>query len=341
MNPLNALFIGLSTGGLTCLAVQGGLLAGLLARRQAADGEPSLSRWQKLLLPVGAFMVAKIIVYTLFGFALGIIGEKLQLTTTMRIWLQSLAAAFMVIAGIRILYPHWLPWLNINPPASVRRFVRRSAKNEAIAAPAMLGALTLLIPCGATIAMETAAITTGNALQAASIMFAFTLGTAPLFFLVGVLAKGSVLFQLRLKYVTAALVVVVGLYTYNGVLILIDSPYSWQNQLAAWRWAANGGAEATVEAADGVSADANPTIEVGATGYTPSTLTVPAGQPVKLTMVGKGNTGCTSVLRIPKLNVQQRLTPNGTDTVAVTFPTPGPYTFSCGMGMFTGTINAV
>lgn len=340
MNPLAAFLTGLSTGGLTCLAVQGGLLMGLLAKRQEDGKEQSLSRWQRLFLPVSAFLVAKLVIYTLFGLALGLIGEKLQLTTTARIWIQSFAAAFMVIAGIRILYPHWLPWLNINPPASVRRFVRRSAKSEAIAAPALLGALTLLIPCGTTIAMEAGAIATGSPWQAASIMFAFVLGTAPLFFLVGVLAKGSTLFQVRLKYVTAALVVGIGLYTFNGVLNLTDSPYSMQNELAAWRWAVEGGVTTAV-AVGGTVADLNPVIEVGATGYTPNTLTVPAGKPVTLTLNGKGNTGCTSVLRIPKLNVQQRLTPNGSDTIAVTFPSPGPYLFTCGMGMFTGTINAV
>ncbi|MBI3573135.1 MAG: sulfite exporter TauE/SafE family protein [Candidatus Kerfeldbacteria bacterium] len=340
MNPITALLIGLSTGGLTCLAVQGGLLMGLLARRQADDQAQSLFRWQRLVLPVSAFLVAKIVVYTLFGLALGLIGEKLQLTTTARIWIQSFAAAFMLLAGIRLIWPHFLPWLNLNPPASVRRFVRRSGKSEAMAAPALLGALTILIPCGTTIAMETAAIATGSAWQAASIMFAFVLGTAPLFFTVGILAKGSTLFQQRLKYATALLVIGIGLYTFNGVLNLTDSPYSMQNELAAWRWAV-GGAVATADAAGGASADAQPTIEVTGTGYSPSSVTVPAGQPVTLNMLAKGQLGCTSILRIPKLNVQQQIAADSTTPVTVTFPSPGPYLFTCGMGMFTGTINAV
>ena len=313
---------------------------GLLAKRQEG-GEQGLSRWQRLLLPVSAFLIAKAIVYTLFGFALGLLGARLQLTTTMRIWIQTFAALFMVIAGIRILRPHWLPWLAVNSPASVRRFVRRSAKSEAVAAPALLGAITILIPCGTTLAMEAAAITTGRPWQAASIMLAFTLGTAPLFFIVGILAKGSTLFQQRLKYVTAALVVGIGLFTFNGVLNLTDSPYSWQNELAAWRWAAGGGVLATAETANGVSADAQPTIEVTGSGYSPGTVTVPAGQPVTLNLAAQGQLGCTSIFRIPKLGVQQQLTSGEATPVIVTFPSPGPYLFTCGMGMFTGTINAV
>lgn len=340
MNPLTAFLTGLSTGGLTCLAVQGGLLLGLLAMRQAEDEQ--LNRWQRLILPVAAFLIAKLAIHTLLGFGLGSLGEKIQLTTTARIWLQTFSAIFMVIAGIRLFKPHWLPWLNIAPPASLRRLVRKSAKSEALLAPAMLGLLTIFIPCGTTQAMEIAAITTGSAWQGASIMFAFVLGTAPLFFLVGVLAKGSSLLQNRLKYATAALVIGLGLYTFNGVLVMTGSIYSWQNQIAAWRWTLAGGAQNTVALAQAAAAaEINPTIEVNPTGYTPSELTVPAGQPVTISLVPKGRLGCTSIFRIPQLRVQQQLAPDETTKVAVTFPAPGSYVFSCGMGMFTGTINAI
>lgn len=339
MNPLTAFLTGLSTGGLTCLAVQGGLLVALLAIRQKDD--QSLSLWQRLILPVTAFLVAKLIIHTLLGFGLGSLGETIQLTTTARIWLQSFAALFMVVAGIRLLKPSWLPWFQLTPPASLRRLVRRSAKSEALLAPAMLGLLTVLIPCGTTQAMEIAAIATGNAWQGASIMFAFVLGTAPLFFLVGLLAKGSALLQRRLTFATATIVVALGLYTFNGVLVMTGSDYSFQNQRAAWRWALTGGAQNTVATAQAATADTNPTIEVNPTGYAPSDLTVPAGQTVTISLVPKGRLGCTSIFRIPQLRIQQQLAPDVTTKVAVTFPQPGPYVFSCGMGMFTGTINAV
>lgn len=339
MNPLAAFLTGLSTGGLTCLAVQGGLLVGLLALRRT--GDENLSRWQRLILPVAAFLIAKLAIHTLLGFGLGALGEKIQLSTTVRIWLQTFAAVFMVIAGIRLLKPHWLPWLNFSPPASLRRLVRKSAKSQALLAPAMLGLLTIFIPCGTTQAMEIAAVATGSAWQGASIMFAFVLGTAPLFFLVGILAKGSSLIQNRLKYATAAVVVGFGLYTFNGVLVMTGSNYSYQNQVVAWQWALTGGTQGTVAVAQTTPADTNPTIEVLPTGYSPRQITVPAGQPVTLSLVGKGRLGCTSIFRIPTLRVQERVAPESVTKVAVTFPQPGPYVFSCGMGMFTGTINAV
>lgn len=339
MNPLTAFLTGLTTGGLTCLAVQGGLLLGLLALRQKED--QNLSRWQRLILPVAAFLVAKLTIHTLLGFGLGLLGEKINLTTTARIWLQAFSALVMVIAGIRLFKPSWLPWFQLSPPAGLRRLVRRSAKSEALLAPAMLGLLTIFIPCGTTQAMEVAAITTGSAWQGASIMFAFVLGTAPLFFIVGLLAKGTTLLQKRLTYVTATIVILLGLYTFNGVLVTTGSDYSFQNQKAAWRWALSGAGTGTVAQASGATADTSPVIEVTTSGYSPSTVTVPAGQPVQLNMLAKGQLGCTSIFRIPKLGVQEQIGSNSTTKVAVTFPTPGPYVFSCGMGMFTGTINAV
>jgi sulfite exporter TauE/SafE len=335
MNTLTAFLTGLGTGGLTCLAVQGGLLVGLLAKRET-DTEVSATRWQRLVLPVSGFLVAKILVYTVFGFLLGLIGQRLQLTTTALAWLQGAAALFMVVTGIRLIWPHWLPWLTITPPVAVRRFVRRSAKSELLVAPILLGALTIVIPCGTTLAMETAALATANAWQAASILLAFTLGTAPLFFLIGVLAKGTTFLQSRLKYVVAIFVVGVGLYSFNSMLNSIDSPYAWRNEVSALRWALTG-----TKATPTTAVNDHPTITVLATGYEPDALTVPVGKQVTLTLNAPGQLSCTSVFRIPKLRIERQLDPNSSTTVALTFPSAGEYTFTCGMGMYTGTFTAL
>lgn len=336
MSPFTAFLTGLSTGGLTCLAIQGGLLLGLLARREGADEK--LSRWQRLLLPVSAFLLAKLVIHTLLGFGLGWLGESIQLSTTTRIWLQTLAGVFMIIAGIRLIVPHWLPWLNINAPAALRRLVRKGAKSQALVAPAILGLLTVFIPCGTTQAMEIAAIATASAWQGASIMFAFVLGTAPLFFLVGMLAKGSTLLQRRLTYATSAIVIALGLYTLNGVLILTGSPYEFQNVIRSAQIALTGNPGVIAQAR---AADDSPVINVYPTGYDPDVVTVPAGRAVTLNLAAQGRLGCTSIFRIPKLKIEKQLTPGSTTRVAVTFPSAGSYTFSCGMGMFRGTINAV
>lgn len=333
MTELTAFLTGLSTGGLTCLAVQGGLLLGLLAKRQ---DQPHLKRWQLLLLPVAAFLAAKLLSHALLGLGLGWLGDQIQLTTTARIWLQTTAGIFMLITGIRLIFPHWLAWLTITPPASIRRLVRKSARSQLLVAPAVLGFLTILIPCGTTQAMEVAAIATGNPVQAATLLSAFVLGTAPLFFLVGVLAKETVFLQRRLAAVAAAVVIGLSLYTLNGVLVLVDSPYSFQNEVAAFRALVRRDA-----AAPPAQANARPSIFVYTGGYDPENVTVPAGQTVTLSLVTENNQGCTSFFRIPKLNIERSLPGTGTVVINTTFPSPGQYTFTCGMGMFSGTITAV
>lgn len=336
MSPLTAFITGISTGGLTCMAVQGGLLLGLLAQQQAA-GAGQMRRWPALVLPVAAFLLAKIAVYTLLGLGLGAVGSTLKLSTEVSVWLQSIAGVFILLTGIRIIFPRWLPWLAITPPAGIRRFIRRQTKNDSWVAPAFLGLLTVLIPCGTTIAMEAAAVATGSAVKGAAILFAFVLGTAPLFFLVGILAKGAALVQRKLVWATAAIVVVLGIYTVNGALVMVDSPYTVQNEVKALSWALAGGGNSNAAEV----AATNVTINVRGTGYVPSELTVAAGQPVTINLAAIGRLGCTSIFRIPKLKIETQLTPDTTTPLVATFPTPGQYTFSCGMGMFTGTIDAV
>jgi sulfite exporter TauE/SafE/plastocyanin len=334
ISPGAAFITGLTTGGLTCMAVQGGLLLGILARRRA-DGQPW--RWPEAVIPVTGFLIAKLIVYMIAGGLLGWLGSKVQLSVMARLWFQAIAAVLIIIAGIRIRWPNFMPWITPQLPAGVRRLVRRGAKWDSLAAPVALGFLTILIPCGTTQAMEVAAMSTGQAATGAAILGAFVLGTAPLFFLVGIAAKGVTLFQQKLAWVAATVVVLVGLYSFNGVLVSIDSPLSWQNQMAGWGRVMHG----QNQLPDDVATDANPIISVQPNGYAPSEITVPVGRVVNLTLRTDGNTGCTSVFRIPKLAINKTLPPTGDTVVSTTFPSPGRYTFTCGMGMYTGIIMAV
>ncbi len=338
MTPLAAALVGLSTGGLTCLAVQGGLLVGLLARRDDT-AEAELTGWRRLVLPVSAFLIAKTIAYTILGFGLGWLGNSIQLSITAKLWLQAAAAVFMVLAGLRLFWPRLFPWLVITPPASIRRAIRRHARSQTLIAPAILGFLTILIPCGTTQSMEVNAIATGSVVQGGLLMFAYTLGTAPLFFLVGIMAKGSAHLQRRITVAAAVIVVSLGLYSFNGVLVASGSHFSWQYQTAALRYVLADSTES--EAQSGLPVAAAQTIAVNSIGYDPNFLRVPAGQPVTLTLQTDGNAGCTSVFKIPSLKIERNLPATGKTVVTAKFDEPGRYVFSCGMGMFTGTIEAV
>lgn len=335
MNPWTAFITGLTTGGLSCLAVQGGLLFGLLAQRDLAEEGNEPKSWKRFTVPILAFLVAKLAAYTLLGIGLGWLGSRLQLSSTVRIWLQGFAALFMILTGIKLFWPQFLPWLSFTPHAKVRRMVRQQSKNTSWYAPAILGALMIFVPCGTTQAMEVSAIASGTVLQATAIMFAFVLGTMPLFFIIGIMAKSIAGIQRHLQWVTAVLVIGIGLYTMNGVMILAGSPLNFQTQATRFQAAFSGGSSNTGTATDDV------TINVLSNGYNPSNVTVAAGKEVKLHLLSNSLYGCTSVFRIAALNVEKTLPTTGQTDITATFPSPGSYTFSCGMGMYTGTINAI
>lgn len=335
MTPLTALLTGITTGGLTCLAVQGGLLAALLANQHTTD-EGQMPRWQRVLLPVSGFLVAKIIIYSLLGFGLGFVGEKISLSITLQAWLQGIAAGFMIVTGIRIFRPHWLPWLTLPTPVRLRRFIRHSAKSELLAAPVLLGALTVFIPCGTTLAIEVAALASGNPLSGAAILFCFMLGTVPLFFVVGVLAKSSTFLQQRLKIITAVLIIGTGVYSLDSAFNLIDAPMSFRNIVSAIQRQTPSDSRTDVQ-----STLSSPVITVSYYGYTPNDITVPAGRPVTIQLRSADSLSCTNIFLIPKLGIQRQLVPSSTLSLGVTFPKKGNYSFTCGMGMFTGTIHAI
>lgn len=75
-------------------------------------------------------------------------------------------------------------------------------------------------------------------------------------------------------------------------------------------------------------------------GYTPSTIRVTAGQPVRLTFDRQESSSCSEEVVFPDFALR-RFLPEGQRTVVeVTPPSPGTYEFTCGMGMLRGRIIA-
>src|SRR5581483_357219 len=148
---------GLFVGGLTCMAVQGGLLAATIAQRE----EERLKEDAKngAIFPIVAFIVAKLVAYTVIGFLLGLLGSAFQLSLSVRTILQFAVVIFMVGTALNILEVHPIfRYFVIQPPRFLTRLVRNQSKSKNIFAPALLGAFTVFIPCGTTQAMLALAI---------------------------------------------------------------------------------------------------------------------------------------------------------------------------------------
>ncbi|MGW4632861.1 urease accessory protein UreH domain-containing protein [Nocardia sp. NPDC004415] len=342
MNLVPVLVTGLFAGGVSCAAVQGGLLAGVITRqRRSAAAVPSSglpvavsTRLGDDLAPVGGFLAGKLVSHTALGALLGALGGAVELSVGARTWLQIGAGVLIVVFGLAQLGVPGFRAIVIEPPASWMRVVRDGARWQSALAPALLGALTILLPCGVTLSVEALALASGSPWWGAATMAVFVIGTGPLFAVLGYAARvTATAWRGRLAALTGVLVLGMGLYTLNGGLELAGSP------LAASRVVESLGS--TTPAADPTGAvvvDGIQTVTVTArTGaYSPANIAVRAGLPTTLVVQTSGTQGCIRSLVIPSLDIQTILPTTGQTRLELGVLAPGRLDYACGMGMYTG-----
>jgi len=73
-------------------------------------------------------------------------------------------------------------------------------------------------------------------------------------------------------------------------------------------------------------------------GYTPDTIVVQAGQPVRLQFYRDETAGCSERVLFEDFGIDQQLPPFQTTTVESTPEKPGEYPFRCGMNMLKGLL---
>ncbi|WP_331753158.1 sulfite exporter TauE/SafE family protein (plasmid) [Streptomyces sp. NBC_00637] len=356
---------GLFAGGASCAAVQGGLLAGAVTRRQSADPSTPAGRARpepraavndragspaepRPLVPVGAFLAGKLASHTLLGALLGVFGDALQPSPRARAVLMLTAAALMLLFALDLFGVKAVGRLVPRPPASFGRVLRRSAKTDSIATPALIGFATVLVPCGVTLSVELIAITSGSPVAGAAIMAGFVIGTAPLFAALGYL------FRRTSRALSGKLAVL------TGVVVLGVAAWTVASGLQAGGWATfdltPGGTPAAAAGADGdetSAADRNPAadgpVRIDASGkqtvtltvtdfYVPTKFTAKAGVPTTLVLHGKDSGGCARAFTIPELGVQEIVKRDGDTKVDLGTRKAGTLRFTCAMGMNTGTI---
>lgn len=334
---------GLFAGALTCLAVQGGLLATSIAQREEEKLKDKTKRTGNAL-PILSFLVAKLGAYTILGFLLGWFGSLFQLSLTANIILQLAVGIFMLGTALNLLNVHPIfRYFIIQPPRFLTRMVRNQSKSSDFFGPAILGAFTVFIPCGITQAMMALAIASGSPLSGAAILFAFVLGTSPLFFVLGYMVTklGDALHQKFMK-VAAYAIILLAVFNINNTLALAGNTLTlesiWTNFYCTVSFCDRDFAP-TAQAAAPVT---DTTISIERDGYSPNNLTVKAGSQVTLKLVNNGGGGCTQAFTIPNLRIQKVVPLGASDTVTFTAPSePGPLAFMCSMGMFRGVINVI
>ena len=352
MSQLIVAFVtGITTGGLSCLAVQGGLLASSLAHQIEQDyvgqvSQPKKSKQQSTrtnsALPIALFLLAKLVAYTLMGALLGWLGSFLTLSPLTRAILMIAIGIFMVGNALRMFNVHPIfRYFSVEPPKFITRYIRRTAKGTDTATPIFLGLLTVFIPCGVTQAMMATALGTGSIMMGAALMFAFTLGTSPVFFIVAYLATelGAKLEKFFMRFV-AVVVLLLGLFTFDSGLNLMGSPFSLQNLTRSW-FVPQAQSTPVVDAPQPVAAatEGEIVLNVGNNGYSPAILKAPAGKDLTLSLVTNKTYSCARDFVIPDLNYYELLPDTGTVQVSIPAQTAGTKLFfTCSMGMYTGQI---
>ncbi len=342
MNLTVIFLTGLTTGGISCMAVQGGLLASLVSNQKEKNTATSLV----------FFLVAKLLTHILLGFLLGWIGSAITLSVGARLVFQSIAAFFMLATAANLLQLHPIfRYIAIQPPKFLQRFVRSTTKSETIFAPVVLGAATIFIPCGVTQAMEVLAISTGSPWQGASIMAAFTIGTMPVFAGIGYLAQTLKSFwQDSFAKIAATALIIMGIWSFNGVLLVLDAPITLQRIahpvvyfFSDERFKPTPVLQAGSTAPGVVETATAQLVKIQVTnhGYSPNKIQVKAGKPVELTLQSKETYSCALSFILQEFGVAVDLKPTDTKKVSFTPNKKGTFTFSCSMGMYSGTLEVI
>ncbi len=374
MNYWVIFLTGLTTGGLACLAVQGGLLTSIIANQKDQEIEELksskaeskatrkskkkaqyLAKLQKKSLfssfdkldwmPVTMFLIAKIISHTLLGFFLGFLGESLSLSLEVRLFFQVFTALFMFATAMNLLDVHPIfRFVLIQPPKFIQRYIRKSSKNTALFAPAILGFLTIFIPCGVTQAMEVLAINTASPVQGALIMFSFVLGTAPLFAIIGVAtAKLSEGWHSKFMKVASYLLIAMAAYSINGVLLVMDSPVTLQSitRPVTYFFSDERFENISGDQVEVIAGVQQVHIQAVNSGYTPNRVAVKVGVPVELTVSTNETYSCAAAFVFREFGISTFLKSTDSQTFTFTPTKKGTFTYSCSMGMYTGTMEVL
>lgn len=320
-----AFITGLTSGGISCFAVQSGLLTSALVSENEIEVSKSLRA-----KALGIFLISKLIAYTLLGALLGYLGSSLNISLRFQGYLQILIGLYMLATAARLLNIHPIfRYFVITPPKFILRLMRNQAQAKSVFSPMILGALTTLIPCGVTQAMMLLAVGTSDPFWGAGIMFFFILGTSPVFFAIGYAAT-ELMKNKAFNLIAATVITVIGFMSLNSGQILRGSAHTFQNYYTVIFGTAQGAKIGNVV-----------NINITNLGYKADVNTLKLGVPVKIVLQTNNVTSCARAFTIPEMNITKILPVTGTETIEIVPTKLGNLTYTCNMGMYSGTFNVI
>ncbi|MEH7178713.1 urease accessory protein UreH domain-containing protein [Neobacillus vireti] len=313
-----------------CVGMCGGIML------SQSIGKESKNKFEAIK-PALLYNAGRVVAYSILGGVIGAIGSVFALSLNAKAGLQLFAGIFMIMMGFNMSGFKAFRKFQIKLPNVACKAMSKPK------APFFVGLLNGLMPCGPLQTMQIFALGTGSAAAGALSMFMFSIGTVPLMLtfgaLSGLLSKG---YTKKILKFSGVLIIMLGLIMSNRGLALAGmnvSPMAIMANIGAF-----GDASASSDPSNATKATIQDGVQVlnmtaNVYGYTPKTLYVQKGMPVKWVVEGEEITGCNNTIVVPDMNIQQKLQ-SGNNLIEFT-PGDEDLNFSCWMGMKRGVIKVV
>jgi len=324
---------GVIAGFSTCSALVGGIV--LSMSKQWAELYQTSNSLTEKLQPQILFNLGRLVSYALVGFLLGSLGNVFQISVSFSALITIFVSILMLVLSLQMLGVEWANKFQPKLPKIITRNLADQRNFSGRLMPALMGAGTVLLPCGFTITTQGIALLSGDPVRGALIMLAFALGTAPILLFIGL---SSLMFNKR-PHITRFFSQVAGLLIILFSLFNINSAFNvlgWPNFSAYF---INSKQDETFT--NPTRAGEKQIVEMSATagGYEPDCIKVKVNQPVEWRITDNGATGCTNaVIAKDFFDGEVRLSPGQTSVKTFTPTKTGKFRFSCWMGMATGII---
>ena len=335
LSYLTVFILGIAASLSTCMATSGTLLLTLTnmssraqAKRSQFDeiaSSPAKRGPRNDKFSILSFGLGRILSYGFFGLIAGFLGRSIVYDFRLGSVFLLIISLLMIVVALDML--KLIPFSSVFFSSSRSRLFER-LENKLMVNPKktafFIGAITYLLPCGFTQAVQLYALGLADPLKSSLTMIVFAVGTLPVLMVLGLtssLTKSS-FYPVFMRIV--------------GVLILIIGGYYFMNSLSLFGLNLN--------QTKAIATSANVTVENGqqivrmtvdSSGYHPNDFTIKKGLPVRWIISGDNVFGCQAYFVVPKLNIQQTLK-SGENIIEFTPTETGEIPFSCSMGMYWG-----
>ena len=250
------------------------------------------SRWKRFE-PHAYFNSGRVVGFSFLGGLLGLFGSFVGVSNLFLGGITLLVGVVMLILGLNL--------TNISPrigsvSVTLPKFLGKNIGGGEISQSSVFaaGAMSFLLPCGFTLAMEMYAISTGSFMTGALALGLFAVGTAPGLMSLGAVTaffKGNPL--KRFFRFTGIIVLMLGFYNISNAynLLSLGVPRPQQNH---------------ADVSDLPEQEVRFTQD--ADGYAPNVIGIDPNRKIRLVVTGKNPYSCSSQLIIPSLGIVKSLT---------------------------------